>query len=401
MSATRHITAPKGFVAAGVCCGLKASGKKDLAIIAAEHDVAAAIVTTRNQVVGAPIRWCRSVLPKGHGKVRAIVINAGNANACTGPRGLRDARAMAKFTASRLRSEPQRILVASTGIIGEPLDMAKIRRGIDSAAAKLDKGNDRDALRAIMTTDTREKHAVARLQLGRRTALVAGIAKGSGMIAPNMATMIAVLTTDAPVTPAALHKALAQATADTFNAITVDGDTSTSDIAVLLASGRTGGEPITTRSGNFGRLAESVRDVCATLAEQIIADGEGATKVILITIASARSDAEAHTAAKAVANSPLVKCAIGGADPNVGRIAAALGKSSAEVDPDRLHITIGTETVMRRGAVVRFDSDKLRRYLRGERIEIRCELGLGRGVFTAMTCDLTRQYVTINADYHT
>ncbi len=401
MSKTRHITTPKGFVAAGVACGVKAGGKKDLAIIAAQRDAAGAIVTTQNQVVGAAITWCRKVLPQGHGRVRGIVINAGNANTSTGRGGERDAATMAAATATQLGTSPEKVLVASTGVIGETLPITKIRNGIAAAGGKLGNRNDRAALQAMMTTDTVEKSAVAKIRIGGRAVTVAGVVKGSGMIAPNMATMIAVLTTDAPVTSAALHKTLTPAVAKSFNTITVDGDTSTSDIAVLLASGAAGGMAITVRSGQFKTFARAVELVCGRLARAVVADGEGATKVIDITVRGARNAAEAQAAAKSVANSLLVKCAIGGGDPNFGRIAAALGKSAAKVVTDKLRITVGGMCVFSRASARKFDLNKAARLLRRREVKIICDLGLGRGTYTALTCDLTKRYVTINAQYHT
>ncbi len=400
-NAAKHLTAPKGFSAAGVASGIKRSGREDLAIIAAERDVPAAVVLTRNQVVGAPIIRTRNILPKGFGKLRAVVVNSGNSNVCTGKRGLRDAESMASLAARELDADPDRVLVASTGIIGHRLPMDRIRDGIPRAAASLGVDNDAAALRAMMTTDLAEKSAVATLRLAGRTVTLGGAVKGSGMIAPSMATMIAVVTTDAPVSPAALHKALTAAAAGTFNAVTVDSDTSTSDTAVLLASGAAGGKRITTRSDDYADFAAALEDLCRELARKLAADGEGATKVIDVHVTGARSDAEAETAAKSVANSPLFKCAMHGCDPNWGRIAMALGKSSATVDQDRLNIRIGGKLIFSRGAGRAFDAAALANYLDRAEVEVSCDLGLGAGSFTAITCDLSREYVAINADYHT
>ena len=397
----RHVTLPLGFTAAGVACGIKASGRPDVALVAADGDAAAAIVTTRNQVVGAPVIRSRRLLPNGRGRLRAVLVNAGNANVCTGLAGLRDADAMAARAARLIGTEPDKVLVASTGIIGHRLPMAKIRKGIDAAAAALSRRGDSDALRAIMTTDTREKSAVVQTRIGRKLVTVAGMAKGSGMIAPSMATMISIITTDAAVTPAALGKALTAAAAVTFNTVTVDSDTSTSDTAVVLASGRAGNTPASTRSAGYRKLEAALREVCGELAWQIAADGEGATKVIEIAVRGARRAAEAEMAAKAVANSPLVKCAVHGCDPNWGRVLAALGKSAAKIDPDRLRVRIGPTPVFARGRPTPFDAKALSGYLAGDSVKISCDLGLGKGAFTALTCDLSRQYVAINADYHT
>ncbi|MGC9454614.1 MAG: bifunctional glutamate N-acetyltransferase/amino-acid acetyltransferase ArgJ [Phycisphaerae bacterium] len=400
MKDQRHITLPAGFLAAGVRCGIKSRGE-DLAVIAADRPAACAVLTTRNQVVGAPVQWCRSVLPRGRGRMRGIVINAGCANVCTGKAGLRDAGTMAKLTASRLGATSEQVLVASTGIIGHRLEMDKIRRGIDAAGDALGTDNDAKVAQAIMTTDTRPKSAVARGKIGGREFTVAGVAKGSGMIAPNMATMIAVITTDAAVTPAALHRALGEAADMSFNAVTVDSDTSTSDTVAAFASGAAGNKPLTAKSTGYKTFTRTLRQVCVDLAEQIAADGEGATKLIRIRVHGATGKADARTAAFAIADSPLVKCAVHGGDPNWGRIAAAAGKSSARVDSEKMSIRIGGVTVFSRGRGRKFDMKAVEKHLAGNKVEIECNLNLGSGEFTALTCDLSAEYVRINADYHT
>ncbi len=401
MPKVRHITLPSGFVAAGVRCGIKTAKQEDLAIIAAKADAAVALLTTRNQVVGAPVLWCRRILPRGYGKARGVVINSGSSNVCTGKAGLKDAEAMAAETARRLGTTKKKILVASTGVIGQRLPMAKIRKGIAAAAARLGTAHDDAALRGMMTTDKRQKSAVVFSQIGRRRYAVAGIVKGAGMIAPSMATMIAVLTTDLVVAPAALHKALTAAATETFNAITIDSDTSTSDTVILLASGAVGNKPLTAASRHFRSFAEVLREVCGELARAAVSDGEGATKLVEVHVRSARNNKDAQIAAKSVANSPLFKCAVHGADPNWGRIVMALGKSTAKVAGEKLTVRIGGVTVFSRGAGRRFDRKKVTRHLAGDEIEVICELGLGRGRYTALTCDLSGEYITINADYHT
>ncbi len=398
---SRHITAPAGFLAAGVKCGIKTTGREDLAIVACEHDAAAAIVTTRNQVFGEPVRYCRNMLPTGRGRVRAVVINSGCSNVCTGKAGYKDAAAMAGQVAGLLGTTAEKVLVASTGVIGHRLPMAKIHKGIAAAAERLGRGNDSAALRAIMTTDTREKSAVARFTVGRKTVTVAGMIKGAGMIAPSMATMLCVVTTDAAILPAALHKALTGAVAATLNAVTIDSDTSTSDTVFLLASSEAGNKRLAADSAGYRKFAAALTDVLARLARQTAADGEGATKLIEVAVAGARSPAEAEVAAKSVANSPLLKCAVHGGDPNWGRIAAALGKSAAKVVPDKLTIRIGGAAVFRRGRPAALDVKKVAKHLAGKAVRIDCDLALGAGSYTALTCDLTREYVAINADYHT
>ncbi len=404
----RHITLPAGFLAAGVKCGIKASGKNDLAIIAGDDDLACAVVTTTNQVFGEPVRYIRQVMPKGFGMVRGFVINAGCSNVCTGKDGFKDTKEMATLTAKALSAKgkppvgPEKVLVASTGIIGHRLPMPKVKAGIAAAARQLGTDNDADALRAIMTTDTREKFAVEKIKLSGKTVTVAGMVKGSGMIAPSLATMIGAITTDAAITPAILHEALQAAIAPTFNAITVDSDTSTSDTVAVLASGQAGNAIISgTQTPDYETFATALRKVCCHLAKAVVADGEGATKVIQITVTGAQGDGDARTAAKSVANSPLFKCAVHGGDPNWGRIACALGKSSAKVDPAKLIIKIGGATIFAKGTGKKFDLKKVQKHLKGNEIKIDCDLGLGKGQYTAVTCDLSREYIAINADYHT
>lgn len=398
---SRHLTVPEGFRSAGVACGIKASGKEDLALLAGQGRLSAAMVTTRNQIVGAPVQYCRSVLPKGCGKVRGVVINAGNSNVCTGKAGLKDAERMARLAAEGIGCEPTEVLVASTGIIGHRLPMDRVRAGIADAADRLGRRDDGAFLRAIMTTDTREKSAVVQTRLHGRAVTLAGVVKGSGMIAPSMATMIAVLTTDAAVSPSLLGRALREATDPTFNAITVDSDTSTSDTVFLLASGAAGHRPLKPSTPAWSQFTRALREACDALAREVVRDGEGATRLIEVCVRNAASTADARAAAMSVANSPLVKTAVHGADPNWGRIAMALGKSSARVVAEKLTVRIAGQKVFARGQGARFDPDAVSTAMQNETVRIDCSLGLGKASFTALTCDLTREYITINADYHT
>ena len=401
MSKDRHITRPAGFVAAGVKAGIKASGKEDLAIIASVAPASAAVLTTRNQVFGEPVRYCRAVLPRGYGIVRGIVINSGCSNVCTGRAGYRDAHEMARLTAQKLGCPPRQVLVASTGIIGHRLPMVRVRSGIASAADSLGTAGDKPALRAIMTTDLREKYAVRKVRAGGREITLAGMVKGSGMIAPSLATMIAVITTDARVSPQLLHRTLRNACGKTFDAVTVDSDTSTSDTVIMLASGAAGNASLRPGSVDYDRFALTLLDLCDDLARQIAADGEGATKFISITVKGAKSQSDASLAAKSVANSPLFKCAVHGGDPNWGRIAAALGKSPAKVDPDKLSISIGGTKIFSAGRPRKFDLGTVEKHLAGPQVNVLADLGLGEAQFTVYTCDLSREYIAINADYHT
>ncbi|MBN1943591.1 MAG: bifunctional glutamate N-acetyltransferase/amino-acid acetyltransferase ArgJ [Phycisphaerae bacterium] len=401
MSHARHITLPKGFLAAGVACGIKPSGKKDLAVIAAEADCSVAFVTTSNQITGAPIQYVRRTWPGGCGKARGIVINAGVSNVCTGAAGLRDATTMAKLAARNLGAAGGKFLVASTGVIGRPLPMAKIRRGIAAACRALSARHDADALEAIMTTDTRPKSAVVMTTLDRKRVTVAGMVKGAGMIAPSLATMIGVITTDAAVPPATLHRAIKACVHDTFNAVTVDSDQSTSDIVAVFASGRAGNAPLRAGSRAYAKFTAALHEVCAELARAVAADGEGATRLIEVVVTGAKTPRDAEAAAKSVANSPLVKTAVHGADPNWGRIAMALGKSTAKISAETLTIHIAGQKVFTRGKGCPFNEKSLSRRLREPTVTIHCSLGAGKAAFTALTCDLSKDYITINADYTT
>jgi len=350
--------------------------------------------------VGAPVLWCRKILPAGAGWVRGIVINSGNSNVCTGRRGAKDAQSMATRAGRTVGAGKEEMLVASTGIIGRPLPMANIRSGIDAAAAALARGCDRAVARAIMTTDTKEKSAVVRTRIGGDTVTIAGIAKGAGMIAPQLATMIAVVTTDARIAPRPLRSAFKAAAAGSFNALTIDSDQSTSDTAVVLASGQAS-KRIRPSSADERKFAAALSEVCLALTKAMARDGEGATKLIRIRVTGARSPADAKTAAKAVANSPLVKCAVHGADPNWGRIVVAVGKSRAKVKPEKLSVTIGGVAVFAAGMPRKASAAALAKHLAGDTVTIDVNLGLGKGQFTAYTCDLSREYISINADYHT
>ncbi len=399
MKNIRHITLPQGFQAAGVKCGIKASGKNDVALIVGDQAVSAAIATTTNQVIGAPVQWCRKILPDGFGAVRGVVINSGNSNVCTGQQGLRDAKEMAQRVAKGLSCRDSQVLVASTGIIGRHLPMEKVRKGIDLALAGLSRQNDQATLQAMMTTDLREKSAVTQFSVGGKTVTVAGVVKGSGMIAPSLATMISVVTTDAGICPEHLYSIFKPATQRTYNAVTVDNDTSTSDTAIVLASGQSG---VAMDSAPAARkFAAALEEVCRELAMAIARDGEGATKLIAVEVTGAASDADAFIAAKSVANSPLFKCAVHGGDPNWGRILCALGKSAAKVVAEKTTVKIGGHTVFAKGAPKAIDLKPVEKHLKGASVLVQANLGLGKGKYTAYGCDLSREYVAINADYST
>lgn len=402
------LTAPKGFRAAAATAGIKASGKPDLVLIAADGPCTAAGVFTTNRVLGAPV-----IVGKRHlrgGRARAILCNSGNSNVATGPQGIADAQAMCAAAAQALSQtrgcKPTDILPASTGIIGRPLPIEKITAAVPDLAASLAAGPKADAAaaQAILTTDLVPKSAV-RAGTGRQAITLGGIAKGSGMIAPSMATMLAFVTTDAAVAAPVLRLALREAAAATFNRISVDTDQSTSDTVYILANGASGATPITAPSGlRYRRFVDTLTDLCAELAERIVRDGEGATRVFRVAVSGATSVRDADRIGRAVAESPLVKTAIHGADPNWGRIAMAAGKSGAALNPDRLRITVNGEPVFRDGVPVPMSpafERKLSASMKKGDVVLGLDLRLGNANCTWWGCDLSREYIAINADYTT
>ncbi len=404
MGQKKHITVPRGFKAGAATCGLKPSGNPDLAIITAGRPCSTAALFTTNQIVGAPVIYSRTALDRGSGKTSGIVINSGCSNVCTGAAGLKDARRMATLAAAETGLPGETFLVASTGIIGHRLDMKAVSRGIAAAASSMGTAADDLVARAIMTTDTRPKHSVAGCSICGKKITIAGIAKGAGMIAPSMATMIAVLTTDAAIAPSSLRRALDVAVSRTFNAVTVDGDQSTSDTVAVFASAAAGNRSIGRSGTAFRTFTDALAEVCGSLARQIAFDGEGATRLVEVTVSGAPSDTKAKYLAKSVANSPLVKTAVHGADPNWGRIVMALGKcppSHAAIDPEQLSIRICGTKVFARGRSCAFDRKVLSNAMKNKAVTIDCRVGRGAGTFTALTCDLSAAYVSINADYTT
>lgn len=393
------VVAAEGFLCAGVHCGLKKSGRPDLALVVAHETVPAAAVFTRNRLAAAPVELSRIHIEDG--RARAVVINSGNANACTGARGMEDAISVANAVAERLGCASSDVIVCSTGVIGVPLPVDKIITGIDEAVESLDSRSGTRAAEAIMTTDTFAKECAVSLELGGRRIRIGGMAKGSGMIKPDMATMLAVLTTDAPLTSEACAEALRSACATTFNRLTVDGDTSTNDTVVLLASGAAGGPRIATASHELERFIGGLRAVSTELARMIARDGEGATKLVTVTVTGAASEADAERAAFSIAESPLVKTALFGNDANWGRIAMAVGKSGADLDPARLSISVAGIEVFGDGEARGFDEERASRALDAPEVEVLVDLGCGTERATVLTCDLSYDYVRINAAYRT
>jgi glutamate N-acetyltransferase/amino-acid N-acetyltransferase len=393
------ITAPRGFRASGLACGIKANGKPDLAVIATDRPVPAAGIFTTNQAKAAPVLVSQEHLAWSEGIAQVIVTNSGCANACTGAQGLADAREMAVLAANRVGCAPSHSLVASTGVIGVNLTMDVIRAGIPTAVAALSRGGGGDAARAIMTTDPFPKSSAVEVETPAGTFRVGGMAKGSGMIEPRMATMLGYLTTDAGVAPALLHRALVDACQYSFNAITVDGESSTNDCVFALASGESG---VTIDEALYPALFAGLREVALALALDIVRGGEGATKLIAVTASGARSAAEAWTAARVIANSPLVKTAIHGGDPNWGRLIAAAGRSGVTFSLDAALVRIGPLVLFRDGQPHDELAPQAAEYLRGNDLEVEVNVGAGGGhSATIYTCDLSADYVKINAEYRT
>ncbi len=391
------VTYARGFVAGAVAGGVKHEGttRLDVAIISstAEHCHAAGVFTT-NQVIAAPCVVTRKHLGKGH--LRGIVVNSGNANACTGPQGERDAVAMATAAATLLQVDPHAVAVASTGVIGVPLPMDRLAPAIGRIA--LSRAGWDDAAPAIMTTDTRPKLAQREIALTDGTVRIGGIAKGAGMIHPNMATLLTFVTTDAHIDSAALRPMLRSAADDSFNAISVDGDTSTNDTLLLLANGASG---VHVGAADGSKFLDALSAVCLDLARAVVADGEGVTKVFEVRVTGAASGSDARLAARTITTSNLVKTAIHGADPNWGRILAAAGRSGAKVDAAKATVRIGDQAVFDTGAPRPFDAAAVRAIFAKPEIVIEVDLGLGDSTARAWGTDLSAEYVRINADYTT
>lgn len=403
------VTTARGFAAAGVHAGFRANPHRlDMALVASDEPCACAGVFTRNVFCSAPVTVSREHLDGcGYGIARAVVVNSGNANAATGERGLETARASARIVADALGCTANEVMVASTGVIGVHVPIEPFESGVPAAATALSAAGGHDAASAIMTTDTRSKEAAVTFSgdgvgYDGCTFAVGGMAKGSGMIMPDMATMIAVITTDAPILPNVLHGALVKAAESSFNKVTVDSDTSTNDSCFLMASGAAvplGTQPFEPGGPAFALFERALTDVCEDLARQMAADGEGATRLVTVRVTGAATPEDADLAARAVANSPLVKTAICGRDANWGRIAAAVGKSGASFRQEDAAIDIMGLPVCRSGLTVAFDEDEaLRRFERPE-IVLDIDLGAGDAATTVWTCDFTHEYITINGDY--
>ena len=396
---TAGVAYPQGFKAAGVRAGIKKNGNLDVAVIHTERTAAVAGVFTKNLVAAAPIQVSKRVVATG--TAHAVVANAGCANACTGEQGLRDAESMAQIAAQELGCKADDVIVASTGLIGSNLPMDKMAAGIRDAVSKLSREGSVNAGNAIITTDTYSKACATEIELGGVEVRFGAIAKGSGMIRPDMATMLCFITTDADIDQKLLQTALSDATEVSFNLLTVDGDTSTNDSVVVLANGAAGNKKIVERGADYDKFFETLKTICVEMAKRIAADGEGATKFLTINVTGAKSFADAKQVGMAVANSPLCKTAIFGQDPNAGRFICAVGYSGVEVVPEKVTIKFGDITVYAGGLVTKFDQDAARKLLTEHDIVIDIDLGLGDSKATVYSCDLSFVYIKINADYTT
>jgi glutamate N-acetyltransferase/amino-acid N-acetyltransferase len=415
MTSNITITSPKGFLAAGVKCGLKKSGKHDLGLIVCPTGAKAAAVFTTNKITSAAVQ-----ISKKHVKsptVYAVVVNSGNANACTGQKGINNAIRMCVETTSALRLlrfarndatrttqyAPWEVLVASTGIIGEQLPMKKVIAGIKDAAGGLSdsKSAGMNFTKAITTTDTKPKTACRRIKIGGRKITIAGTVKGAGMIGPNMATTLCFITTDVAIKKPLLAKALKAAIGNSLNKLTVDGHQSTNDTAIILASGLAGNQVIATQSPKYRKFESTLVDLCQDLARQMALDAEGATRMFKVVVKGAATKADAAKAARAVANYNLVKCAVNGGDPNWGRIICAVGSSGVKLNPHKMSCQLDELTVFKNGSPTNFDRKKASRIVSQVEHTITVDLGVGKHGDFCLGCDLGKGYVTINAEYHT
>jgi glutamate N-acetyltransferase/amino-acid N-acetyltransferase len=394
------VTAPKGFRATGVEAGIKYANRKDFALLVSDQPAAAAAVFTTNQVAAAPVQLDRAHIRSR--RAQAVAVNSGCANACTGPEGMRNARAMAKATAAALGIPEKLVLICSTGVIGAKLPIDRIVAGAKLAARALSPTGGPDAARAIMTTDTVDKQAALQVKIDGRTVTIGGMCKGAGMIEPNMATMLGFLTTDAAVDPKALQPLLREVANVSFNRIVVDGDRSTNDTLILLANGAAGNRTLSPRHPQWERFCEALRAVAIALASKMVMDGEGATKFVTVRVVGAKTVRDAQLAARAIAKSALVKTSWFGIDPNWGRVICAAGYSGAAVDDQKAQIRYGDVYAYNRGRVA--DAAALRKMkaiMKARAFDVTVNLNLGKGADTIYTCDFSLDYVKINADYTT
>ena len=393
------VTFAKGFTAAGVKAGIKKSGNLDVAVIYTKTQAVVAGTFTQNKVAAAPVYVSKEVVATG--TAHAIVANAGCANACTGQQGLDDAHKMAQIAADELGVNANDVIVGSTGVIGVNLPMDKLEAGIKDAVANLSADGSDNAGRAIITTDTHSKSVTCEFELSGKTVRMGAIAKGSGMIRPNMATMLCYITTDIAIDQALLQKAVSGCVEKSFNMISVDGDMSTNDMVIVLANGEANNEKITEENADYQIFFDKLMMLCTELAKQIAADGEGASKFLTINVKGAKSFADAKTVGMAIANSPLVKTAFFGEDPNWGRVICAVGYSGADMVPEKTVVKFGGITIFANGTGATYDEKALAHVMKEKDIVIDIELNMGQEDATVWSCDLSYEYVKINGEYHT
>lgn len=393
------VTAPEGFFASGMACGLKKDKKKDLAIVCSEDIAASAGVFTTNIVKGHSLQVTMEHLKSGY--ATAVIINSGNANACVGEQGYKDAKEIAEIASEYLECTPDNILLGSTGVIGVPLNMDVIRPAIEALVSNMSLDGGHDAAEAIMTTDLIPKEIAVEFEVQENSVIIGGMAKGSGMIHPQMATMIGVITTDANISRSLLNKALIEVVKNTFNRVSVDGDTSVCDMVIIMANGLADNPAIITENEDYEKFRKSLNYVCTELSKMIARDGEGATKFIEIIAEGAATEEDAYKIVSAVAKSPLVKTSLFGEDANWGRILTAAGYSGAAFNPENIDIFIGDLLVCKNGAAVNFDEKEARSILKEKEIEITLKLGEGKFSDKMWTCDLSYDYVKINGSYRT
>ena len=393
------VTFPKGFKAAGVKAGIKKSGNLDVAVIYTEKEAAIAGTFTQNAVAAAPVFVSRDVVKTG--TAHAIAANAGCANACTGEQGMKDALAMQKIAAEALGCAANDVVVASTGVIGVNLPMDKMEKGLKQAVAELDENGSEKAGNAIITTDTYSKACATTVTIGGKEVRFGAIAKGSGMIQPNMATMLCFITTDAAIDSKLLQQALSEIVEVSFNMISIDGDMSTNDMCIVLANGEAGNAKITAVGDDYETFKNALQSICQGLAKRIAADGEGATKFLTVNVKGPKSFADAKTIAMSVAKSPLVKTAFFGEDPNWGRVICAVGYAGVPMDPQKTVVKFGGIPVYANGVGAAFDEEALRAVMSAHDIVIDIDMGDGEEEATVWTCDFSYEYVKINGEYHT
>ena len=393
------VTYPQGFMAAGVRAGIKKSGNLDVAVIYTEKEAAVAGVFTKNQVAAAPIHVSKIVA--GTGSAHAIVANAGCANACTGEQGLRDAERMAEIAAQELHCKSDDVIVASTGVIGVNILMDKMEVGIKDAVKNLSREGSVNAGNAIITTDTYSKCCATEVEIGGKQIRFGAIAKGSGMIQPDMATMLCFITTDADIEQKLLQEELSEIVEVSFNMISVDGDMSTNDMVTVLANGAAGNSKITSKNDDYKKFYSTLETICCELSKKIAADGEGATKFLTVNINGAENFADAKQVGMSVAKSPLVKTAFFGEDPNWGRVICAVGYSNVKINPSSTVVKFGGIPVYAHGVGAKYDGNELKKIMAAHDIVIDIELGLGDASATVWTCDFSYEYVKINGEYHT